>query len=250
MIKVGSEPPPIIQEDPRAILYHSRDSIKDEVNDTPDARRRGYRRMALFSLFFYPSGIQVTPLSNALTELSTVSSQVSRSLLHINTTYLKPNYINIHRIIPNPDPSQTNITPTLILPNPMTQSNQLKPNLTLPTLNPTLSTVSTQARILGEGSLPFAGLYPWTWVTSEEKNFQALQGGLLVREPRKVLAWADKVSQWPMKRIIPSHFENNIAGQPSPPRHIYIYTSKYNINKHFSVLFIYHNLYIRIKNSS
>ena len=48
-----------LQEDPRALLYHSRDSIADEVEDTPDARRRGYRRMALFSLVFFPAGIQV-----------------------------------------------------------------------------------------------------------------------------------------------------------------------------------------------
>ena len=51
-----------------------------------------------------------------------------------------------------------------------------------------------------------------------------MQGGLLVapilrklildREPVKVLAWADQVSQWPMKRIIPAHFENNIKGNP------------------------------------
>lgn len=30
------------------------------------------------------------------------------------------------------------------------------------------------------------------------------------REPQKVLAWADKVASWPMKRIIPSHYENDI----------------------------------------
>ena len=76
VIKVGSEPPPIIQEDPRAILYHSRDTIQEEVLDTPETRRRGYRRMALFSLFFYPSGIEVTPFVSAISELSNVSPQV------------------------------------------------------------------------------------------------------------------------------------------------------------------------------
>jgi hypothetical protein len=30
------------------------------------------------------------------------------------------------------------------------------------------------------------------------------------REPEQVLAWADIVSAWPIKRIIPCHFENNI----------------------------------------
>ena len=80
--------------------------------------------------------------------------------------------------------------------------------------------------LLGEGSVPISGgLYPWSWVESEEKNFKALQGGLLVapilqklimdREPDRVLDWADKISLWPIKRIIPSHMENNIQTSAS-----------------------------------
>ena len=30
------------------------------------------------------------------------------------------------------------------------------------------------------------------------------------REPKQVLDWANKVSQWPIKRIIPAHFSNNL----------------------------------------
>ena len=51
-------------------------------------------------------------------------------------------------------------------------------------------------------------------------SFKALQGGLLVapilqklilnREPEKVLDWVDKVCEWPIERIIPCHFANNI----------------------------------------
>ena len=37
-----------------------------------------------------------------------------------------------------------------------------------------------------------------------------LQKLIMDREPQKVLAWADKVAQWPMKRIIPAHYENDI----------------------------------------
>jgi Domain of unknown function (DUF4336) len=61
----------------------------------------------------------------------------------------------------------------------------------------------------------------WEWVQDEGPNFKALQGGLLVapilqllifnREPTAVLNWADKVSKWPIKRIIPCHLENDIA---------------------------------------
>lgn len=152
IVKVPNEAPPILQEDPRAILYHSRDAALDDVEDTDEARRRGWRRMALFGLFFFPSGIQVSSVPEAFGALGKASDT---------------------------------------------------------------------AKMLGKGSLPFSGaLYPWTWVINESKNFKALQNGLLVapilqklildREPERVAEWVDTVSQWPIQRIIPAHFENNI----------------------------------------
>ena len=152
VIKIGDKAPPILQEDPRALLYHSRDTALDKVLDNDESRLRGFRRMTLFSLLFYPSGIAVSSIIDAFAAISKSSPE------------------NI---------------------------------------------------LLGEGSVPISGgLYPWSWVESEEKNFKALQGGLLVapilqklimdREPDRVLDWADLISQWPIKRIIPSHMENNI----------------------------------------
>ena len=81
--------------------------------------------------------------------------------------------------------------------------------------------VQPQMSLLGEGAIPFSGgLYPWSWARSEQKSFRSLQGGLLVapilrelilnREPERVLEWARRVSQWPIRRIIPCHLENNI----------------------------------------
>ena len=84
-----------------------------------------------------------------------------------------------------------------------------------------LKNVTSEMKILGEGAIPFnGGLYPWSWKESEMENFKALQSGLLVapilsklifdREPERVVEWANVVSKWPIKRIIPCHFENNI----------------------------------------
>lgn len=80
--------------------------------------------------------------------------------------------------------------------------------------------ISDDIKILGEGSVPFRGLYPWNWVIDEEKNFKSLQGGLLVapilqklimdREPEKVIDWVNTVVKWDIKQIIPSHMENNV----------------------------------------
>ena len=60
VIRVDDEPPAIIQEDPRSLIYHSRDKMSDIVDDTPENRRKGWRRMVLFGLFFQPAGITIT----------------------------------------------------------------------------------------------------------------------------------------------------------------------------------------------
>ena len=75
----------------------------------------------------------------------------------------------------------------------------------------------------------FAGVYPWDWVGDEDiTSFKAIQGnraktgpsGLLVapilqtlilnRNPVEVIDWADRVSRWDFKRIIPAHLQNNV----------------------------------------
>lgn len=69
---VTETPPEIIQEDPRALLYHARDNITEVVQDTPETRRKGWRRMVQFGLVFFPSQIQVTPFAEAIEEASHV----------------------------------------------------------------------------------------------------------------------------------------------------------------------------------
>ena len=162
VIKVGDTPPDIIAEDPRALLFHARDSMLERVEDTPEVRARGWRRMALFGLCFFPSKIDVESPGKVVGMLPQVEADMAA---------------------------------------------------------------------LGEGAIPGnGGLYPWSWRESEESSFRALQGrgglsasrspALLVapilqklilnREPKRVLQWADMVSQWPIKRIIPAHFENDV----------------------------------------
>lgn len=72
VVSVTKEPPKIIQEDPRAMLFHARDRIQDVVSDTPDTRAKGWRRMVQFGLVFFPSQIDVTPAGEALREARAV----------------------------------------------------------------------------------------------------------------------------------------------------------------------------------
>lgn len=57
LISTSAEPPPILTSDPeytRALLYHARDDPLEKVEDTPEVRRKGWQRIALFANFFMP----------------------------------------------------------------------------------------------------------------------------------------------------------------------------------------------------
>jgi Domain of unknown function (DUF4336) len=59
---VTADPPAIIQEDARALLFHCRDRIDEHiVADTPELRRKGWRHMVQFGLVFFPSQIEIVP---------------------------------------------------------------------------------------------------------------------------------------------------------------------------------------------
>eukprot|EP00980_Cylindrotheca_fusiformis_P001464 scaffold345_cov134-Cylindrotheca_fusiformis.AAC.75 len=60
VVSVTATPPPIIQEDPRALLFHARDNITEVLEDTQSNREKGWRRMVQFGLVFFPSQIEVT----------------------------------------------------------------------------------------------------------------------------------------------------------------------------------------------
>jgi hypothetical protein len=68
VVSVTDTPPRILQEDPRALLYHARDQATDRVLDTPEARKKGWRHMVQFGLVFFPSQIQVRTVAEALRE--------------------------------------------------------------------------------------------------------------------------------------------------------------------------------------
>jgi len=76
VVSVTEDPPKIIQEDPRAMLFHARDSIDEIVEDTEENRRRGWRRMVQFGLVFFPSQIDVVPFGEAISEASKIDKRM------------------------------------------------------------------------------------------------------------------------------------------------------------------------------
>ena len=72
VVKVLDEIPAIIDEDPRALLYHARDDMTEVVKDTRENRLKGWRRMVLFALTFQPSGIEVLDTFDAIKMVDSV----------------------------------------------------------------------------------------------------------------------------------------------------------------------------------
>jgi len=74
------EPPPILTSDPeyvRAMLFHARDSPTQLVADSPEARRKGWRRMVLLFNFFIPgSSVADAGLGPILAALKTPSFEL------------------------------------------------------------------------------------------------------------------------------------------------------------------------------
>ncbi len=61
VLSVTAEPPQILVAEPeyrRALLFHARDEPLELVEDTPEMRRKGWRRIVLLFNFFIPGSVQ------------------------------------------------------------------------------------------------------------------------------------------------------------------------------------------------
>lgn len=68
LVSVPAEPPAVLQQDPYPLLFHARDRATDPVQDTAEARQRGWQRIALFAFYFRPSALDVPTLGQAVRE--------------------------------------------------------------------------------------------------------------------------------------------------------------------------------------
>ncbi|MEM6425461.1 MAG: DUF4336 domain-containing protein [Cyanobacteria bacterium P01_D01_bin.128] len=66
IISIPNEPPPALDLYPKPLLFHAKDTAFDQPADTPENRRKGWHRIALFSVYFAPSALDVVPLGETL----------------------------------------------------------------------------------------------------------------------------------------------------------------------------------------
>lgn len=68
VLEVTEEVPEICDLQPEPLLYHARDTVTEVVEDTAEVRKRGWRRTALFGLFFTPAAIDIKDAGTVLKE--------------------------------------------------------------------------------------------------------------------------------------------------------------------------------------
>jgi hypothetical protein len=68
VLEVTEEVPEICALEPSPLLYHARDTVTDVVQNTPETLKTGWRRVALFGLFFTPSAIDIKDADVAVKE--------------------------------------------------------------------------------------------------------------------------------------------------------------------------------------
>ncbi|MGB6301411.1 MAG: DUF4336 domain-containing protein [Rivularia sp. (in: cyanobacteria)] len=59
IVSVPEQPPAITLLDTYPLLFHARDKATEAIADTPENRRKGWQRIALFGLYFRPSVLDV-----------------------------------------------------------------------------------------------------------------------------------------------------------------------------------------------
>lgn len=59
MVSIPAEPTEIIQLDPYPLLFHAREKATDVIVDNYANRLKGWQRIALFSMYFLPSVLEV-----------------------------------------------------------------------------------------------------------------------------------------------------------------------------------------------
>lgn len=66
VLSVPDEPPAITQLDPYPLLFHARDRASETVKDSPENRRKGWHRTALYAFYFRPSALDAVKLFPSL----------------------------------------------------------------------------------------------------------------------------------------------------------------------------------------
>jgi len=79
VLSIPETAPPIIQLDPYPLLFHAKDSPRDNPADTEANRQKGWQRICLLALYFQPSTLSTPTLREVWQEAKQASDYGNRS---------------------------------------------------------------------------------------------------------------------------------------------------------------------------
>ena len=79
IVSIPTEPPEVVSDDPFALIFHARESALDPLVDTPENRRKGWARIALFTFYFQPEALDVPKLGRVLKEAAKAKDRSKRN---------------------------------------------------------------------------------------------------------------------------------------------------------------------------
>jgi len=66
LVSIPAEPPALFELDPTPLLFHARERGDEPLRDSPERRRRGWRRLVLFANYLRPEPLDVPALPEVL----------------------------------------------------------------------------------------------------------------------------------------------------------------------------------------
>lgn len=92
VLTIPETPPDIVQLAPEALLFHARDHVYDEVEDTWENRCKGWQRIALFAFYFRPSAAETVPLGQAIRETINAPNRSKKNYFGLFPFRWKPDW--------------------------------------------------------------------------------------------------------------------------------------------------------------
>lgn len=93
IISIPLDPPEVVQIDPFPLLFHARDTVFDQVQDSPEARRKGWQRICLFGLYFRPSCLKVTGWGQSFREAARGRDRSRQNYFGLFPVQWQPNWV-------------------------------------------------------------------------------------------------------------------------------------------------------------
>ena len=79
ILSIPVEPPEVVAQNPMPLMFHARDSASDPLIDTPENRRKGWARIALFTFYFQPERLDVPELKAVLKTAKQASDRTKKN---------------------------------------------------------------------------------------------------------------------------------------------------------------------------